>query len=262
MEQTAAFLEAYAARFNSPEFISEDPIQIPHRFTLLQDREIAGFWVAMLAWGNRKSILKSGNTLIQLMGNSPYDFILHHKEKHRAGFESFVHRTFNGTDALYFLDFLQRWYRKHPSLEDAFVVGIDTNSPHVGEGLVQFHKLFFDHPYAPQRTRKHIATPERKSTCKRLNMFLRWMVRSDRKGVDFGVWKKISPAQLLIPLDTHVDKVARQLGLLDHKQTDWQSVIALTEVLRQFDPEDPVKYDFALFGYGVLLGKQGLEGIR
>lgn len=261
MKQKAAFLEEYAAHFNSPAFIIDDPIQIPHRFTLRQDKEITGFWVAMLAWGNRKSILKSGDTLIQLMGNSPYDFILYHKEKHRAKFETFVHRTFNGTDAIYFLDFLQRWYQTHDSLEEAFTRGMEKDAPHTGQGLIHFHNIFFDHPYAPPRTRKHIATPERKSTCKRLNMFLRWMVRQDAKGVDFGIWNKIKPAQLLIPLDTHVDKVARQLGLLQRRQTDWEAVLELTRVLKEFDPIDPVKYDFALFGYGVLQGRKDGLGL-
>lgn len=200
----------------------------------------------MLAWGQRKTIINKSVELFALMGNSPYDFIVNHKESDRKRFESFKHRTFQYTDTLYFLDFLQRYYQNNASLESAFCQGDE-----MGERLINFHLAFFDAEYAPKRTRKHIATPQRKSTCKRLNMFLRWMVRSDKSAVDFGLWKKISPADLMMPLDVHVERVARSLGLLKRKQKDWLAVEELTGNLRRFDPADPVKYDFALFGLGV-----------
>lgn len=246
------FLEDSASRFNRPQFIPSDPISIPHRFHRLQDIEIMGFWVAMLAWGQRKTILEKGNELIGLMDNAPYDFILHHTEKDRASFARFKHRTFQAVDSLYFLEFLQQYYRRHDSLEDAFARFMNPGDPDTTGALAGFHRFFFQFHFAPERTRKHIPTPQRNSTCKRLNMYLRWMVRGDNRGVDFGLWKKINPSQLLIPLDVHVDRVARQLGLLKRAQTDWKAVLELTENLRVYDPADPVKYDFALFGLGVL----------
>lgn len=233
-------------------FIADDPISIPHRFSGLQDREITGFWTATLAWGQRKTIIQSANKLIDLMDGAPYDFIVNHLEEDRARFLDFKHRTFQATDTLWFLEFLQQFYRQNASLEHAFSRHLAPDAPTVEQALVGFHRDFFNHPYAPQRTRKHVATPERGSTCKRLNMFLRWMVRRDAAGVDFGAWTNISPAQLLMPLDVHVERVARRMGLLRRKQTDWQAVLELTGNLRVFDPEDPVKYDFALFGLGVL----------
>lgn len=250
-EDLKEFLDEYVKRFNHLGFIENDPVSIPHRFSRLQDIEIMAFWAAMLSWGNRKSIIQSCSKLAILLENSPYDFVLHHSESDRTRFNSFVHRTFNGTDAIYFLEFFQNYYKSHDSLEDAFAVHISDEDINVQKALIGFHNLFFDHPYAPDRTRKHIATPLRKSTCKRLNMFLRWMVRKDQKGVDFGFWHKISPAQLLLPLDVHVDEVARNLGLIDRKQTDWLTVLELTDKMKILDPGDPVKYDFALFGLGV-----------
>lgn len=246
-----AFLDEQVFRFNVPGFIENDPIQIPHRFQRPQDIEITGFWVAMLAWGQRKTIINKSSNLIDRMGGAPYDFILNHKEKDRKAFLDFKHRTFQATDTLYFLEFLQNYYRQHDSLEDAFVRFMNPEDETMENALKGFHELFFDHPHAPQRTRKHIATPARKSSCKRLNMFLRWMVRKDNKGVDFGLWNRIKPSQLMMPLDVHVERVGRQLGLLKRKQRDWQAVIELTEQLKKFDPEDPVKYDFALFGMGL-----------
>lgn len=245
-------LDLAAARYNRPDFIAADPISIPHRFTTLQDREIMAFWTATLAWGQRKTIIQSANRLSELMDNAPHDFILNHLEQDRARFESFKHRTFQATDTLWFLEFFQRFYQKNASLETAFSHHLQPGDLTVENALRGFHNDFFDHPYAPERTRKHVATPARGSTCKRLNMFLRWMVRKDKAGVDFGIWENIRPAQLLIPLDVHVERVARRLGLLQRKQTDWQSVLELTENLRAFDPDDPVRYDFALFGMGVL----------
>lgn len=245
-------LNEAADQFNQKDFIVDDPIGIPHQFTKLQDIEIMGFWVAMLAWGQRKTIINKSLELIELMDGAPHDFILNHQEKDRQGFASFKHRTFQYTDTLYFLHFLQHYYQQENSLENAFSRHLSDKDEHVGAALIGFHEHFFSLPDAPQRTRKHIATPARKSSCKRLNMFLRWMVRKDEKGVDFGLWKSIPTRQLLMPLDVHVDRVARQLGLLKRKQRDWQAVLELTSNLRAFDPVDPVKYDFALFGMGVL----------
>lgn len=250
-----AKLDRLAEHYNRPGFIEQDPISIPHQFTRLQDIEIMGFWSAMLAWGQRQTIINKSAALVELMDGAPYEFVTQHREEDRARFLTFKHRTFQPTDTLYFLDFFQRYYRKHDSLETAFARHLKPGAEDVGPALIGFHDDFFDHPFAPQRTRKHVATPRRKSTCKRLNMFLRWMVRRDGRGVDFGLWKEIRPAQLLMPLDVHVERVARRLGLLRRKQVDWQAVQELTQNLRRFDPEDPVKYDFALFGMGVLEGK-------
>lgn len=246
------FLDKAAARYNNAQFIPADPISIPHRFERQQDREIMAFWAATLAWGQRKTIIQSANRLAELMDNAPHDFLLNHEEKDRARFESFKHRTFQATDTLWFLAFFQLFYRENTSLESAFARHLSPQDVTVEKALRGFHDDFFEHPYAPQRTRKHVATPARGSTCKRLNMFLRWMVRQDDGRVDFGLWKNIRPAQLLIPLDVHVERVARQLGLLQRPQTDWRAVLELTENLRAFDADDPVKYDFALFGLGVM----------
>ena len=246
-----AFLEECVERYNVPGFVENDPIGIPHRFSRLQDIEITAFWAATLAWGQRKTIIQSAKSLIERMDGAPYDFILHHEERDRRRFEDFCHRTFQPLDTLYFLAFFQEYYRKHESLEMAFAQFLPWGAPHVEPALRGFHDLFFSLPDAPERTRKHVATPARKSTCKRLNMFLRWMVRNDGNGVDFGLWRQISPRQLLMPLDVHVEREARRLGLLQRKQTDWLAVLELTENLRRFDAEDPVKYDFALFGISV-----------
>lgn len=244
-------LNTAASVWNNPDFIESDPISVPHRFTRLQDREIMGFWAATLAWGQRKTIINSALRLSELMDHAPYDFVLNHEESDRERFSEFKHRTFQYTDTLWFLHWLQEYYRREDSLETAFSSHLIPGDITVENALAGFHDSFFDHPYAPGRTRKHVATPVRGSTCKRLNMFLRWMVRKDDRGVDFGIWNRISPAQLLIPLDVHVDRVARRLGLLHRPQTDWLAVLELTENLRQFDPDDPARYDFALFGMGV-----------
>ncbi len=244
-------LEAAVARHNRPEFISADPISIPKQFSRLQDIEIMGFWTAMLAWGQRPVILQKARELVQLMDNAPHDFIKNHEEKDRQKFLNFKHRTFNTDDTLYFLDFLQTYYRQHISLENAFARHLSAADPTVENALIGFQDDFFSLPHAPARTRKHVATPARKSSCKRLNMFLRWMVRRDEMGVDLGVWRLLKPAQLLMPLDVHVERQARMLGLLQRPQTDWQAVLELTARLRQFDPHDPVRYDFALFGMGI-----------
>jgi len=251
-QKLSDYLDAAAIRYNTPDFIPDDPISVPHRFEKTQDREIMAFWAATLAWGQRKTIIQSANRLVELMDHAPHDFVLNHEEQDRARFVSFKHRTFQATDTLWFLEFFQQYYRKNHSLETAFARHLSPADSTVENALRGFHHDFFDHPFAPERTRKHVATPARGSTCKRLNMFLRWMVRRDAAGVDFGIWQGIRPAQLLIPLDVHVERVARRLGLLQRKQTDWQAVLELTENLRLFDPNDPVRYDFALFGIGVL----------
>lgn len=252
MKNLKAFLDKQVDQFNDVSFIEKDPISLPRKFTKLEDIEIIGFWIAMLSWGQRVTIINKGNELIEMMDGAPHDFIVNHKESDRKKFESFKHRTFQAIDTLYFLEFLQQFYRNNQSLESAF---IPTDKPvnfSIKESLTHFHNQFFSLEHAPQRTRKHVATPVRKSTCKRLNMFLRWMVRIDSRGVDFGLWSSITPAMLHIPLDVHVDKVARKLGLIERKQTDWLTVEELTTKLAILDPSDPVKYDYALFGLGVL----------
>ena len=251
-QELKSYLDSCVNKFNTSDFIENDPISIPHQFSRKQDIEIMGFWVSMLAWGQRKTIINKANELIQLMDGAPYDFILNHEEKDREAFLNFKHRTFQAIDTLYFLEFFQDYYKKNDSLESAFSNHLNSKSENIEAALKGFHEQFFSLPDAPHRTRKHVSTPIRNSACKRLNMFLRWMVRQDKKGVDFGIWKNIKPSQLLMPLDVHVDRVARRLGLLERKQTDWKSVIELTNNLKQFDAKDPVKYDFALFGVGVL----------
>jgi uncharacterized protein (TIGR02757 family) len=256
-QQLQDLLEEQVAAYNQTSFIEDDPISIPHQFSQLQDIEIMGFWSAMLAWGQRKTIINKSIELIERMDGAPYDFIRNHEEKDREKLLSFKHRTFQATDTLYFLEFLQQHYRQHDSLEIAFSKHLPSDAPTIEKALIGFHEYFFSLPDAPQRTRKHIATPARKSTCKRLNMFLRWMVRNDQNGVDFGLWQEMKPSQLLMPLDVHVDRIARRLGLLERKQSDWKSVLELTARLRAFNAEDPVRYDFALFGMGVLEKSQG-----
>ncbi|MEO6166818.1 MAG: TIGR02757 family protein [Chitinophagales bacterium] len=246
------FLDQKVRHYNRPEFIPSDPISIPHQFIKLQDIEISGFFAATLAWGNRTSILNSCNRLMQLMDRAPYDFVMQHEEKDLQRFLHFKHRTFNPTDTLYFIHFFRNFYQANKSLETAFAKFISPKDENIMSTLAGFHELFFSLEDAPRRTRKHIATPIRNSTCKRLNMFLRWMVRKDNCGVDFGLWRKIEPAQLICPCDVHVDRVARKLGLIKSKQTNWKTALELTAQLKEFDPEDPVKYDFALFGLGVV----------
>ena len=264
------FLDAKADQYNRPSFIERDPISIPHRFSRKQDIEIMGFWSAVLAWGQRPVILRKAAELVALMDGAPYDFIRNHQESDLKGFLAFKHRTFNATDALYFLHFFRQYYQQHDSLEDAFLGNAGGNPPIYNSGfppalltktveqaLITFHDRFCGlTDFFPERTRKHIATPARNSSCKRLLMFLRWMVRRDNRnavggGVDFGLWKRLQPSQLVIPIDVHVNRVARQLGLLTRPQTDWKAALELTETLSQFDPTDPVRYDFALFGLGV-----------
>ena len=248
------FLDEKVAQFNQPNFIENDPISVPHQFTKLQDIEIIGFWTAVLAWGRRATIINKSQQLATLMDNAPYDFICNHQESDLKAFLQFKHRTFNATDALYFIAFFKDFYSKNNSLESGFSDFLSKKDAHVGNALIGFHDLFFGLPDFPHRTRKHIATPARKSACKRINMFLRWMVRNDTAGVDFGLWKNIKTSQLLCPLDVHVARIGRKLGLMQRTQNDWKSVEELDASLRRFDSIDPVKFDFALFGLGAIEG--------
>lgn len=243
------FLDEMVKKYNRVDFIEHDPIQIPHLFSRKQDIEIAGFFAATLAWGQRKTIINKCKELMTLMDNDPYSFILHHQESDLKPFLLFKHRTFNATDTLYYIEWLSWYYKNNQSLENAFHITAADET--VERGLINFHNLFFSLEDFPQRTKKHLPTPERNSTCKRINMYLRWMVRKDKQGVDFGIWKSISPSQLICPCDVHVDRVARKLKLIKRKPTDWQTALELTSALRKLDPADPVKYDFALFGLGV-----------
>ncbi len=251
-ESLYAFLENRFNTYNQASFIEDDPISIPHQFSKKQDIEIAGFLAATLAWGQRKTIISKCKTLLGMMDNSPHDFVLHHSENDLKPLLNFKHRTFNDLDTLYFIRFFSWFYQLHSSLEEAFTQNYNGDPDTMADLLEGFHDYFFSLPEAPLRTRKHVATPKRKSACKRINMFLRWMVRKDTNGVDFGIWNTIQPYQLVCPCDLHVDRVARKLGLLDRKQTDWLAAMELTHNLRKFDPEDPVKYDFALFGLGIM----------
>jgi len=248
------FLDSRVRLYNDTGFIETDPISIPHLFTRKQDIEIAGLFAAVLAWGQRITIIKKSRQLMEWMDHSPYDFILNHQENDLKKFTAFKHRTFNATDLLYFLHFLQYHYNRSDSLEEAFSPVDNPGGQPVAmkARLISFHEYFFSLDHAPTRTRKHISTPVNGSACKRLNMYLRWMVRKDLQGVDFGIWKNITPDQLICPLDVHVERVARKLKLIQRKQTDWKAAKELTNNLKKLDPEDPVKYDYALFGLGVI----------
>jgi len=251
-DELKEFLNTKVEFYNQPEFITFDPISIPHEYTKKQDIEIAGFFAATLAWGQRVTIINKCKELLAMMDNTPHDFLIHHTLSDLKPFETFKHRTFNATDVLYFIELLSTYYKTSDSLESAFIGKQITNQQFpIEAGLINFHNTFFSLPDYPQRTMKHVSTPTRKSACKRLCMYLRWMVRQDDKGVDFGIWKKISPAQLVCPCDVHVERVARKLKLIKGKGMNWQTALELTTNLRKLDPMDPVKYDFALFGLGI-----------
>lgn len=274
------FLDVKVDQYNRPNFIQNDPICIPHQYTKKQDIEIAAFFAAILAWGQRKTIINKCNELFERMDNDPHNFMLHHGEDDLKRLLGFKHRTFNDTDLLYFVAFFNQHYQQFDSLESAFLSPSDAfrsdfltdelqhgytkyassscmlseltqQEPKTERSLNYFRSYFFSLPDYPRRTIKHVSSPMQKSTCKRLNMFLRWMVRKDNKGVDFGIWNTIKPSDLICPCDVHVDRVARKLGLIERKQTDWRTAVELTNELLKFDPMDPVKYDFALFGLGV-----------
>ena len=243
-----SFLDYKVEQYNSPEFIKTDPVQIPHQFSKKEDIEIAGFLTATIAWGNRKSILNNASNLMELLDHSPFDFVMNHSESDLISLENFVHRTFNGTDLRYFVKSLKNVYLKHDGLEAVFTKYAEKNSLQLS--IHQFKQLFFELPHPP-RTQKHVSDPLKNSAAKRINMFLRWMIRNDAAGVDFGIWKSLSPSQLSCPLDVHSGNTARKLGLLKRKQNDGKALVELDMSLRKFDPADPVKYDFALFGLGV-----------
>ncbi|WP_207426369.1 TIGR02757 family protein [Pedobacter sp. SYSU D00535] len=287
VENLKAFLDHKVEQYNAPDFIPNDPVVIPHQFKLKQDIEIMGFFAAVLAWGQRKTIISKCKELAERMDNAPFEFVKNHREEDLKALLGFKHRTFNDTDLLYFIHFFKHHFDKFDSLEDAFLPSrtgpertqiyreefiedvplieeeislsssvcytsaLQVKEERIEQVLNHFRAYFFSLPDFPRRTIKHVSSPSQKSTCKRLNMFLRWMVRKDNKGVDFGIWNRISPAQLICPCDLHVERVARKLNLITRKQVDWQTAIELTRHLRTFDPLDPVKYDFALFGLGI-----------
>lgn len=243
-----SFLDEKVALYNNPKFIESDPIQIPHAFSLKEDIEIAGFLSATIAWGNRKMIINNAKKMMDFMGNSPYDFVLNHQDYQLEKLETFVHRTFNGGDMITFVKGLQNIYTNHNGLEAVFSKNIEKDS--MQKSISEFKKVFFEINHQ-NRTQKHISDPLNNSAAKRINMFLRWMVRNDKKGVDFGIWKTIPTSALSCPLDVHSGNVARKLELLSRKQNDAKALSELDNNLRKLDANDPVKYDFALFGLGV-----------
>lgn len=246
-----SFLDEKVELYNRPDFIGSDPIQIPHSFSIKEDIEIAGFLAAVIAWGNRKMIISNAHKMMSFMGNSPYDFVMSHDENKLERLETFVHRTFNGKDLIGFIKGLKHIYQNHGGLEAVFTKNQENDS--VQKSISQFKKVFFEAEHLP-RTEKHISDPLSGSAAKRINMYLRWMCRQDNKGVDLGIWKNILPSKLSCPLDVHSGNVARKLGLLTRKQNDAKALEELDISLRKLDSDDPVKYDFALFGLGVFEG--------
>ena len=241
------FLDEKVLQYNHTDFIESDPIQIPHLFSLKEDIEISGFLIATIAWGNRKSIINNGTKLMRIMGNSPYDFVMNFSEKNSKIFSGFKHRTFNEYDLSFFIKALQHIYLTHDGMEAVF--SKNSGKMSLQPAIHEFKKVFFEIPHL-DRTQKHISDPLKNSAAKRINMYLRWMVRNDNSGVDFGIWKNISPSLLSCPLDVHSGNVARKLKLLSRKQNDGKAVSELDDSLRKLDASDPVKYDFALFGLG------------
>jgi uncharacterized protein (TIGR02757 family) len=246
-------LDQKVKQYNHIDFIEKDPISIPHLFTKQQDIELAAFFAAIFAWGNRTTIIQKSKELLERMDNAPFEFCTQHQPADLKKLNGFAHRTFKDTDLLYCIAFFKQHYTTQKSLETAFFTDQTSGKKikTVETGLKHFKDYFFSLEDAPDRTRKHIASPENGSTCKRLNMFLRWMVRKDQHGVDFGLWKAISPADLIIPIDVHVARVSRALGLIARPQIDWLTALELTDYCRTLDARDPAKYDFALFSLGV-----------
>lgn len=236
-------------QFNNTAFIETDPISIPHQFSKKEDIEVSAYLMATIAWGNRTSIINNGNKLMVLMNQTPHDFILNFSKKDELRFQNFVHRTFNSNDCIFFLQALKNLYKNHGGLEHAFSNGFNKKDENVKTAISNFRTLFLSLQHL-SRVEKHVSNPLSNSSAKRLCMYLRWMVRNDKQGVDFGIWKSISSSQLCLPLDVHTGNVSRKLGLLIRKQNDWKSVEEITNVLKQFDKKDPIKYDFALFGLG------------
>ena len=243
-----AFLDCKVLQYNNPTFIGSDPIQIPHRYSLKEDIEISSFLTATIAWGNRKMIIKNANKMMELLGNSPYDFVMNHKTSDLDKFDGFVHRTFNSEDFKYFIKSLKNIYLNHEGIESVFQKHVDETS--VQPAIHKFKTIFFSINHHT-RTQKHVGDPMKGSAAKRINMMLRWLIRDDNAGVDFGIWKTISPSILSCPLDVHSGNIARKLGMLTRKQNDAKGLFELDNNLRKLDPKDPVKYDFALFGLGV-----------
>jgi len=247
-EELRDFLNEKADRYNTPDFIENDPIQIPHRFSLKQDIEIAGFLAATISWGNRKSIINSANKMLDIMGNSPYDFVMNYSEKDLEDIQDkSIHRTFNGQDFSYFIRQFNRIYKENKSLESLFEVKEPENN--FLHAIERFRNGFLE--AEKHRSHKHISSPYKNSSAKRIIMFLRWMVRKDKRGVDFGIWENIDQKNLSIPLDVHTGNISRKLGLVSRIQNDWKTVEELDAAIRKFDEADPAKYDFALFGLGV-----------
>jgi len=242
------FLDMKVIEYNNLKFIESDPIQIPHQFSLKEDIEIAGFLTSIIAWGKRKMIITNANKMMRFMGSSPFDFIMHHKQSDLKKIQGSIHRTFNSIDFQFFIKSIQNIYRNHNGLESIFVKHAQKDS--LQSAIHIFKKIFFEIEH-PLRTQKHISDPLKNSAAKRINMYLRWMVRNDQTGVDFGIWKNLSPSQLSCPLDVHSGNVARKLGLIHRKQNDAKALLELDTNLRILDTIDPVKYDFALFGLGV-----------
>ncbi len=242
------FLDAKVIQYNTLDFIESDPVQIPHRYDLKEDIEISGFLAATIAWGKRPMIIKNSLKMMDFLGNSPFDFVMSHNQSHLDAFEHFVHRTFNLDDFKFFITALKHIYSNHGGMEAVFSKHQSSDS--LQPAIHEFKKLFFEIPHLPRST-KHISDPVKGSAAKRINMYLRWMVRKDNNGVDFGIWKNIAPSLLSCPLDVHTGNVARNLGLLTRKQNDGKALTELDTGLRRLDPKDPVKYDFALFGLGV-----------
>ena len=249
IEDIKEFLDVKYDQYNRTEFIETDPIRIPHSFYDPNDIEIAGFFAAIIAWGQRATIIKNGLYLLQLMDNQPYDFIMNSAESDFKYFRNFKHRTFNYTDTVYFIKSLKNIYNNHGGIKAVFENNYK-NSGNLKNAIIHFRKIFFELS-CPDRTLKHISDINKRAAAKRINMFLRWMIRKDNRGVDFGIWHNIPASALYIPLDVHTGNVSRKLGILKRKQNDWHAVEELTEVLRKFDSNDPVKYDYALFGLGV-----------
>ncbi|MGD1998874.1 MAG: TIGR02757 family protein [Flavobacteriaceae bacterium] len=242
------FLNQKVVQYNKLAFITSDPIQIPKQFSEKKDIEIAAFFAATIAWGNRAGIIKNAQNLMDRMGNAPYDFVMNASKSDLKSINGFVHRTFNDIDTHFFMRSLRNIYSKYDSLETLFMPL--KNEMNLHKSISRFREVFFEIPY-PQRTSKHLANPQKGSAAKRIHMFLRWMVRQDSNGVDFGIWRHIAPSKLSCPLDVHSGNVARKLGLIDRKQNDLKALMELDENLRKLDATDPVKYDFALFGLGV-----------
>lgn len=242
------FLDEKTEKYNRPAFIESDPVQVPRQFSRKENIEIAAFFTATISWGNRPAIIKNALRLMEWMDNSPYDFIMKSPANGFNVLNPFVHRTFNGGDCIYFARSLKNIYSNHGGLQQVFETGFQQEGS-VKSALEYFHSVFFE--LVGERTRKHVANVQRGASAKRLNMFLRWMVRNDHRGVDFGLWEGIPQSALMLPLDVHTGNVARKLGLLNRKQNDWKAVEEVTATLRKFDPADPVKYDFALFGLGI-----------